>query len=59
MAQQQVQQRKTVRRIDECAREQQAREHDEMMSRARRASRKAQQSTANAQRLIMEISEVI
>lgn len=59
MAQRVQQQRQTVKRIDECAREQEAREHDEMISRARRASRKARKSAEHAHNLIMEIERLV
>jgi hypothetical protein len=52
-------QRRTVRRIDECAREQEARDHEEIMSRARRASKRAQSATHLVKSLLEEIDECV
>ncbi len=48
-----------VKRMDEVAREQETREHEETLSKARRASRKAFRATLLAQRLVNEINGVL
>lgn len=59
MAQQQVQKEKTVKRIDEAAREQEDREHEELLSKARRTSKKASRTITLAVALIEEIERII
>lgn len=59
MAQQRIQKQHTVKRMDECAREQEAYEHEEFLSRARRARKHAHRATALAMSLVDQINEVI
>lgn len=57
---QQVQvQKRSVKRMDECAREWETTQHEETLSEARRASRRASQTIARAQYLVALINEVI
>ncbi len=58
MTQQRVQKSK-IKRIDECAQEFEDHEHAERLSRARRASKKAQQSVQDAAALTAEINDVL
>lgn len=55
MIQQQVYATRTVRRMDDVAREQEAAEHEELLSRARRASKRAARVSAMATTLLAEI----
>lgn len=57
--QQRVYKQYTVKRIDECVREQEARDHDEMIAKARRASAKAKRATALASSLLAEIGYLL
>jgi hypothetical protein len=59
MAQLVYKQRTAVKRMDEVAREQEQRDHEELMSRARRASRKAHHATVLAMELVDEINKVV
>ncbi len=60
MAQTQVQvERKTVKRIDESVQEQAHAEHEETLSNARRAVKRARRSTATARQLLAEIDYVL
>ena len=49
--------RKPVKKINEAAAQYEAMEHEELLQRARRASRKARQTTARAQALLKELEE--
>ena len=49
--QQRVNKPRPLKRMDECAREQEQRDHQEMLSRARRASNKAKRTSAMAEAL--------
>lgn len=44
-----------VRRMDEVAQEQEAAEHEEILSRSRRASKRAQRVTQSARALLFEL----
>lgn len=57
--QQRVNKARTVKRMDVVAREQEQRAHEEMLSKARRASVKAQRTSAMAESLLSEIKEVL
>ena len=59
MSQQQIYKSKQhpVRRIDEALREWETTQYEETLQRARRASRKARQTTARAQALLKELEE--
>lgn len=58
--QQRVQVQKTaVKRIDVAVREQEAAEHAEVLSKARRASKHAHRATALAMQLVDEIERMI
>lgn len=60
MAQQRLYKEKhAVRRMDDVAREQEQRDHEEMLSKARRAGRKAHHATALAMSLVDEINKVV
>jgi hypothetical protein len=60
MTQQRVyKQRTAVKRMDVVAREQEQREHEEMLSKARRASRKAHHTAQHAMALLDEINKVL
>lgn len=57
--QQRVNKPRPLKRMDECAREQEQRDHQEMLSRARRASNKAKRTSAMAEALLSEIKDVL
>ena len=57
--QQRVNKPRTVKRMDVMAREQEQRDHQEMLSRARRASNKAKRTSAMAEALLSEIKDVL
>jgi hypothetical protein len=60
MAQQRVyKQRTAVKRMDVVARELEQYEHEEMLSKARRASRKAYHATSLAMSLVEQINKVV
>lgn len=59
MAAQVFKEKTRVRRMDDVAREQEQRDHEEMLSKARRASRKAHHATALAMDLVEQINEVL
>lgn len=59
MSQQRVYKTKTVKRMDECAKEQEQNEYNEVMRNARRASKKARQATKVAADLVMQINEMV
>lgn len=48
-----------VKRMDVAAREQEAREHEELLSKARRASAKARRTSDMAESLLSEIKDVL
>jgi hypothetical protein len=48
-----------VKRMDAVLREQEQREHEELLSKARRASAKARRTSAMAESLLSEIKEVL
>ena len=48
-----------VKRMDVVRREQEQRDHEEMLSRARRASNKAKRTSAMAEALLSEIKDVL
>jgi hypothetical protein len=52
-------QRTKVRRIDECAREQEMRDHDELIVNARRASKHAQRTIEHTQDLLAFVDWVL
>jgi hypothetical protein len=45
--------------MDECAREQEQRDHDEMLAKARRSSAKAKRLTSYSQALLREIGYLL
>lgn len=57
--QQRVNKPQSVKRMDVAAREQEQRAHEEMLSKARRASAKAQRTSAMAEALLSEIKDVL
>ena len=57
--QQRVNKPRPLKRMDECVREQEQRDHQEMLSRARRASNKAKRTSAMAEALLSEIKDVL
>lgn len=59
MAQQQIQKQKTVKRMDVAVAEQEAVEHEETLSRARRARKHAHRATSLAMDLVDQINRVV
>lgn len=57
--QQRVNKPRTVKRMDVVAREQEQRDHDEMLAKARRASAKAKLMTDYAHNLLNEIGYLL
>lgn len=57
--QQRVNKARTVKRMDVVAREQEQRAHEEMLSKARRASAKARRTSELAEALLSEIKDVL
>jgi hypothetical protein len=57
--QQRVNKARPVKRMDECAREQEQRDHDEMLAKARRSSAKAKRLTIYSQSLLNEIGYLL
>lgn len=59
MAQQTFKQRTTIKRMDECARDAERAQHEETLSNARRASKRAQRAAQDAATLVAEIEWVL
>ncbi len=56
MMQQQIQAQRPVKRMDEAARQYETEQHEETLSRARRASKHARRVSAHAQSLLNTIA---
>lgn len=59
MAQQTFMTKQVVKRMDECAREYEHAQHEELMAKSRKAVKNARRMTKVAMDLVMQIEEVV